>query len=144
MPTNQRLANALFTLSAEGVCGASLMVVSFALSAPGGDSERQGRYALTLTNMTSTVPLHVQPRIVFTDAQGTSTTVVQTLVLASNAQAYGGSAPQAHGLALLLSGQSVLLPLEGVVGSALQIWIMAASNPASSVYVSGAAALWRV
>jgi hypothetical protein len=141
---NTLLANAMYTLSAEGVCGASLMAVSFALSSPGGDYARQGRYVVTLTNDATVAPLHVQPRVVFTNRMGTSTTVVHTLFLASNTQAYGGSAPQAFGIVLVPSGQTLALPIEVVAGSVLQVWLMCASNPASSVYISGAAALWRV
>jgi len=76
--TNQQLAQRMFTLSAEGVCGASVLAVSFALSAPGGDAHHQGGYVVMVTNLASTAPLHIQPRAVFTDLLGASTTVGQS------------------------------------------------------------------
>ena len=144
MPANTLLSSVLFSLSAAGVCGASLVALSVPLSAPGGDSERQGRYAILVTNDTSNVPLHVEPRVVFTDIRGVSTVVAHTLFLASNAQSFGGSAAQAMSLVLLLSGQDALVPLEVLAGSALQVVLMVASNPASATVVSGMAQLWRV
>ena len=144
MPANQLLSSVMYSLSAAGVCGASLIVLSMPLSAPGGDTTRQGRFALLITNETSDVPLHVAPRVVFTDLRGVSTIVPHTLYLVSNPQAYGGSAAQPVGLILLASGQDALLPLEVLAGSALQIVLMPASNVASATVVSGAVALWGV
>lgn len=141
-PTNVRLATGTFALSAAGVCGASVTALSVALSAPlqGGAA----RYIVLLTQTTSTVPLHVEPRFVFTDLLGVCNVAPHTLYLQSNAYTYGGSAVQVGGLMLLPSGQGGTLALDYCVGSSLQIVILAASTPASATVVSGSITLWRV
>ena len=144
MPANVLLSNALWSFSATGGSGTSLVVMSVLTSAPGGDSERQGRYTVFITNNNSTAPLHVQANAVFTNIQGTSTVVPHTLFLVSNAQTFGGSAAQIQGLVLLLSGQGAAIPLEVLGGSALQIVLLAASNTTSTQAISGAVAVWRV
>lgn len=143
MLTNLRIANTTFALSAAGVCGASTLI-SVALSAPLQYGPAGGSFVTLVTNSTSNVPLHVEHRSVFTDILGTSQVGTHVMYLASNAQAFGGSAPQALGVVLLLSGQAAAIPLEHVVGSALQIVIMVASNPASATVVSGSVQVWRV
>ena len=142
MPTNQLLANRMFTLSADGVCGVSLMAASAIIR--GDDSHRQGKFVVMVTTLMSTAPVHVHPRVTFTDATGTCATVVHTQYFTSNAQAYGGSAVLGQGLVLVPSAQNVAVFLDGVAGSALQVWLLTASNTASSTPISGAVAIWRV
>ena len=140
---NTRLVNVFYTLSAEGVSGTSLMAASWAMSAPAGDPRREGAYVVMVTNNAPTAPLHLHPRVVFTDPGGTSTTVAHVLNLISTTQAYGLSAPQVQTGVILLSGQGIALPLEFLAGSALQIWLIAASTTASAVYISGTVAIWK-
>lgn len=144
MPTNTLLANVTYSFSAVGGSGTSVIAASVALSAPGDDYRRQGRYAIVVTNNTSNVPLHIEPRVVFTNVLGVSTVVPHTLYLASNAQTFGGSAAQVQSLVLLLSGQNALVPLEVLAGSALQVVIMAASNPTATAAISGVVQIWRI
>lgn len=144
MPTNTLLANVTYSFSAVGGSGASVLAASVVLSAPGGDGQRQGRYAVMVTNNTTNAPLHVEPRVVFTDVTGVSVVVPHTLYLASNSQPYGGSAAQAQSLILFLSGQNALIPLEVLAGSALQIVLLAASNTSATAAISGVVQVWRV
>lgn len=144
MPTNQLLAQRFFTLSADGISGVSLLAVSAAIGEKGMEFERQGRYVLCITNSTSVAPIHVQPRVVFVDPAGTSTTLVHMDVFVSNPLAYGGSAALGKGLFLAASGENAAFPLTGVAGSALQLWVLTASTTASTVVISGVAAIWRV
>ena len=144
MPTNTLLANVTYSFSAVGGSGASVLAASVVLSAPGGDNQRQGRYAVIVTNNTSHAPLHVEPRVVFTTPGGVSTVIPHTLYLASNSQTYGGSAVQAQSLILLFSAQNALIPLEVLAGSALQIVVMAASNTSATAAISGAVQVWRL
>ena len=144
MPTNTLLANALYSFSAVGGSGASVLAASVVFSAPGGDNARQGRYAVLVTNNTSHAPLHIETRVVFTDVQGISTVVPHTLFLVSNTQSFGGSAAQAQSLILLLSGQDALVPLEVVAGSALQIILLAASNTSATAAISGVVQVWKI
>ena len=144
MPTNALLANVLYSFSAAGGSGTSVLAASVVLSAPGGDIQRQGRYAVVVTNNNGTAPLHIEPRVVCTDIQGISTVIPHTIALASNAQAYGGSAMQARSLFLLLSGQNAVLPLEVFAGSALQVIVLAASNTTATAAISGICQVWRI
>ena len=143
MLTNTQRLLAFYTLSHEGACGASV-IVSFALSSPAGMMPPQGRFMLCLTNQTSNVPLHLEPRLVWADPDGTEQSTPLAMDLISNTQTFGGSAHQIRSLVLLLSGQNAALPLQGVAGSALRIAIMAASNPASAAVVSGVAAIYQL
>ena len=144
MPTNTLLANVAYSFSAVGGSGASVIAASVVLSAPGGDSQRQGRYAVLVTNNTSHAPLHVEPRVVFTDVTGVSTVVPHTMFLVSTTQSFGGSAAQVQSLLLLLSGQDALIPLEVLAGSALQIVLLAASTTSATAAISGMVAVFRV
>lgn len=144
MPTNTLLANVLYSFSAVGGSGASLVAASVVLSAPGGDGQRQGRYAVLITNNTSQAPLHLEPRVVCTDVQGVSTVIRHTMFLVSTTQSFGGSAAQAQSLILLLSGQGASIPLEVLAGSALQIVLLAASNTSATAAISGICQVWRV
>ena len=144
MPTNTLLANVLYSFSAVGGSGASVVAASVVLSAPGGDSQRQGRYAVLVTNNTSQAPLHLEPRVVCTDVQGVSTVVRHTMFLVSTTQSFGGSAAQAQSLILLLSGQGAAIPLEVLAGSALQIVLLAASNTSATAAISGICQVWRL
>lgn len=143
MLTNARRLLSFYTLSHEGVCGASV-VVSFALSSPAGLTPPQGRFVLCMTNATSNVPLHIEPRLIWTDPAGTEQSTPLAVDMTSNTQTFGGSAHQIRSLVLLLSGQNAALQLQGVAGSALRIAIMAASNPASAAVVSGVAAIYQL
>jgi hypothetical protein len=120
-----------------------MMAASWAMSSPAGDPRREGAYTILITNNTSVAPLHVHPRLVFSDAAGTSTTVAHAIALVSTTQAFGFSAPQVQTGFILLSGQNVAFPLEFLAGSVLQIWLIAASNTASTVYISGAITIWK-
>jgi len=144
MPTNARMANVLYSFSAAGGSGTSVLAASVVLSAPGNDNERHGRYAVMVTNNTSNAPLHVEPRVVFTDVSGVSTAVPHFVDIVSNAQTFGGSAAMMRSLALLLSGQAGLIPLDFVAGSALQIILLAASNTSATLAISGSVAVWRL
>ena len=141
--TNARLARVAYSLSAAGVCGASV-VVSVALSAPNDFAPPQGRLTVLLTNLTSNVPLHVEGRVAFTDIEETSTVVALPVAFVSTTQAYGGSAHELKTLVLLLSGQDAAIPFTGVAGSAFHVAIMTASNPASATVVSGHVTVWRM
>ena len=144
MPTNTLLANVLYSFSAAGGSGTSVLAASVVLSAPGGDIQRQGRYAVLVTNNTSHVPLHLEPRVVCTDIQGVSTVVPHTMFLVSTTQSFGGSAAQAQSLILLLSGQDAIIPLDMVAGSALQIILLAASTTSATAAISGICQVWRL
>jgi len=141
--TNARLVRAAYSLSAAGVCGASV-VVSIALSAPEALAHGQGRLTVLVTNLTSTVPLHVEGRCVWNDLEETSTVVALPVAFVSTTQAYGGSAHELKTLVLLLSGQDAAIPFVGVVGSAFHVAIMTASTPASATVVSGHLAAFRI
>ena len=141
--TNLRLTTTTFALSAAGVCGASA-VVSVALSAPLQMGMGGGKFLTVFTQTTSTVPLHIEHRAMFTDVLGTSQVVPHTLYLASNPQTYGGSAAYPQSLLLFPSGVGGTIPVDQFAGSALHIVVMVASNPASATVVSGSVTLWRV
>ena len=145
--TNTILANEPYTLSHEGETYASgaETVVSVPVSSPAGNSPGQGRLTLIITNETSNVPLHVEMRTVVTDNNGVQHTVPLILSLFSNAQVFGvnESAVQVQGLIVLLSGQGMAIPLEGFVGSAVQVGIGAASDAASADVVCGLFQLWQ-
>lgn len=144
METNVRIANVQWTLSAEGVCGASIVAASILLSSPGGLRPDGGKFMLCVTNDTSNVPLHVEPRITWTDTAGTLQTIAYTQYLLSNTQTFGGSAAEVHTGVLALSGQDIAIPLDIVAGSGLQVALLAASDTASAIIASGAMSLWFI
>jgi hypothetical protein len=141
-----QLATSAWSLSAAGVCGASALALSAPLSSPSDFAPDGGRMTMFLANLTSTEPIHIQPRCVYTDATGTERAIPLTTSLLSNAQAYASaqSAAQMQTLLVLLCGQDVVVPLQGVAGSAIQIIVSPASGIASATVVSGLCALWRM
>lgn len=139
---NSRLALASYVMSAAGASGASLMVLSYAMPAP-NDLWGGNVFTVHLTNAAPTAPLHVQMRTTWTDMNGTSQTTPVTLGFVSNTQTFGGSALYAQTLAFLVSGQGAVIPFGNVTGSAVQVWLLAASTTADAAGVSGAVQLWR-
>lgn len=144
MQTNAQLANVAWTLSAEGLCGASITALSYLFSSPWGLQPPGGKYVLTCVNDDDTAPLHIESRVIWTDNAGTVRNTPYTQYLLSNTQSFGGSAAEAHTLVLVLSGGDVSIPLDVLAGSGLQVVILAASDIASATIVSGFMSLWRV
>lgn len=145
MPTNVLLGISNYTLSHAGVCGASV-AVSFTLSSPANYMEPQGRVTVFITNDTTVAPIHVEPRLLFTDLCGVVLSMPLAVGLLSNTQPFGSaqSALQIQTLFMLLSGQDAAIPMVGVAGSALNIVIMAASNTASGTNITGTVAAWKL
>lgn len=129
MLTNVRLANESFALASGAACGLSA-VVSVVLSAPADFAYPQGRFTLCVHNPTDNQSLDIEPRITFTDVEGNEQTVPLGPLF---------SAPAVISLA---SGVDAAIPLEGVVGSALVLAILAGVILTSAV--SGAASVWRL
>ena len=144
MLTNVRLATASYALSAAGASGFSLMVLSYALSSPQDFAAPQGTVTLCITNDSTTAPIHVELRSIWTGFNGVSQTTPVIHALTSNAQTYGGSALQNQQQTLLVSGQGAVLPFTYVVGSGIQVWLIAASSIADAAGCSGQVGLWGV
>lgn len=145
MPTNVFLGMSYYTLSHAGVCGASV-AVSFTLSSPAHNMEPQGRVTIMVTNETTVAPIHIEPRLLFTDLCGAEISLPLAVGLLSNTQPFGSaqSALQIQGLFMMLSGQDAAIPLVGVAGSGLRVVIMAASNTASGTNITGTVAAWKL
>lgn len=140
--TNARLALVSYTLTIGGACGASALVASVPLSAPDNMRAVGGKYVIALTNAASTVPLHLDLRLTYTDLLSTVQEVPFGQYLISNAMTYGGSAVTPRSLILLPSGQGIALTVDGWVGSALRVYVLAASD--STAAASGTCSVWRV
>ena len=142
MITNVRLATASYALSAAGASGFSLMVLSYALSSPQDFAAPQGTVTFCITNESTTAPLHVELRSIWTGFNGVSQTTPMTVALVSNPLTFGGSAMLAQTLVLLPSGMDAMIPFNWVAGSGLQAWILAASTVADAAGCSGQAILF--
>ena len=142
MQTNTRLAMANFTLSASGICGVSFLAVSLAFSSPDNQRGPAGGYVIVLVNSSTVVPLHIEPRMTYTDMDGVTQEAPFAHYLVSNTQAFGGSAFAPRSTYFLTSGQAMAVKLDSVVGSGLRVYVLAASN--ASAVVSGQCSIWRV
>lgn len=139
---NVKLATASYALSAGGASGFSVMALSYAFSAPNDYAVPTGRVTLCITNGCTTAPIHVEMRSVWEGVSGVSSTSPMTVALLSNTYGFGGSAPVAQTLTLLPSGADAVLPYQFVAGSALQVWVLAASTVADAAGCSGQVTLW--
>jgi hypothetical protein len=140
--TNSRLAVGSWALSAGGTSGASMVALSYALSAP-NDFWGNNTFVIGLTNNSTTAPLLIEMRTVWTGLNGVSCTAPMMITTASNIQSYGNSGVEPKTAYLLASGKGGLLPFTGVVASTIQCIIMAASTTADAAGASGSITLWR-
>jgi hypothetical protein len=128
------------TIAITAGCGVSA-VVSVPFSA--GQIHAGGRFVVNVHHSTANVPLHVELRSGWIDANGASNTLPVTQFLASNDETYGGSSLVPQSLLLLKSGQQAQFAVENVAGNTLQVVIMAASGTTASA-VSALVAVWGV
>ena len=139
---NNLLANALYSISAAGASGFSQLAISCPLPGPLGYGV-ENTFCVAITNTQPAAPIHVEGRTTWTDANGTSQTTPIPVAYISNLFTFGGSALITQTLTLLTSGQNAIVRFDNVIGSALQIWLYAASTTATNVGASGAITLWR-
>lgn len=139
--TNTLIANVEAPTLAAGVaCGISATVT---ITFSSGQLHAGGKLLVAVHHSTVNVPLHVQLRSLWVDANGVcnATPIMQDLV--SNDETYGGSAFVPQSLLLLKSGQTVVMDFDKVAGKKLQVAILAASATTASA-VSAQVAVWGV
>ena len=129
------------TIAAAAACGVSA-VVDLTVSA-GNAHLLGGKLVVNIGHSTINVPLHVEIRSVWFDANGASSIATVTQYLISNDETYGNSALVPGGLILLKSGQNAQIAIENVVGDGLQIILLAASATTASA-VSAQITAWQV
>ena len=122
--TNLRLGIASYALSAGGAAGFSLLVLSYPV--PAMWLGQGGTLVVGITNAAPTAPFNVNMRSTWTDQNGVSQTT-----------------PSQSSYALT-SGQNALLSFTGMVGSAMQVWIIAQAAVADAAGCSGHVTLWSV
>lgn len=139
---NALLASVSYVMSPGGASGYSLMALSCPISVS-QDFWSENTYCIAVTNTVTTSPMHVEVRATWTDLNGVSQTTAIPTAKVSNFQGFGGSAIALQTLTLLLSGQNAVIPIDYVIGSAVQVWLLAASTTATNVGPSGLITLWR-
>ena len=122
--TNLRLGIASYALSAGSVVGFSLLVLSYPIPAMGFG--QPGTFVVGITNAAQTAPFNVNMRSTWTDQNGVSQTTAS-----QNSYA-------------LTSGQNALLSFAGMVGSTMQVWIIAQAAVADAAGCSGQVTLWSL
>lgn len=141
--TNVKVGNQAYTLSHAGVCGASTFV-SMLLSAPAGFAPEGGRGVVLVTTNQNAVPLNVQARIVAEDVNGVAAEFPIPHDLVSNTTTFGPSAVQRREMLVGLSGENQHFQVIGICGSAIRVYLFAASNSTSALTVCGNVQVWRV
>jgi hypothetical protein len=101
-------------------------------------------FLVAVTNRVSNAPLLVELRSVWTDLNGVSTTTPVIPRYISNTATFGGAALQASPQTLLLSGTHAQIVYPAAAGTAVQVWLLAASSIADNAGCSGAVALWAL
>ena len=139
---NSLLASVSYAMAPAGASGFSTLALSYVLSAP-NDFWPANTFCVGVVNTQTVAPLHVELRTTWTDINGVSQTTPLTVGRVSNTQTYGGSALYAQTLTLLLSGQNAIVPYDNIIGSAIQVWLLAASTTATNQGASGSITLWR-
>ena len=139
---NSVLATESYVMSPGGASGYSLLAISYPMSSP-NDFWVDNTFCVALTNTQTVAPIHVEIRGTWTDMNGVSQTTAMPVGFPSNTQTYGGSAVALQTLTLLLSGQNATIPINNVIGSGLQVWLLAASTTATNQGASGSITLWR-
>jgi len=144
--TNVLIGLSNFSLASGAACGASVVALSAMISAPQMMAHLGGRLVTMIVNPNSGTPIHVEHRVLLSGSDGSSHVLPLALNMNSNVQTFGGSAFHPNTLLVLLSGESIAMPVpQGAVGTAIQVVVMAACALSATVNVStGLAALWQL
>ena len=131
-------AQGFFSMAASAASGYSSLALSYTFPR-GIGSLVGGSVVICIKNMSTTDPVHMEVRSLWTDMQGVSQTT--TLGLGFS----GASALTVQKLALVNSSESVAFPYTNIIGSALQVIVMnAISGTSSAAPGSGTVSIWAL